>query len=185
MRKIIRHIKKNNMPIFLALCLTLLGSCSKENEPYAPLRASAMIRGELVSVDSKDNKDALSNKDFIDEIIIIGDQSDKTIPFTVINLADDSDERNFISFNAEIPDVKNFIFKNEYEAYGQSIVSIIVKNQTIKLQCSFKFICSNPDSFGNNSIILEKIEYNGNTILREDNLINSNIVLYLDESTFN
>ena len=172
MRKIIRHIKKNNMPIFLALCLTLLGSCSKENEPYAPLRASAMIRGVLVSVDSKDNKDALSNKDFIDEIIIIGDQSDKTIPFTVINLADDSDERNFI-------------FKNEFEAYGQSIVSIIVKNQTIKLQCSFKFICSNPDSFGNNSIILEKIEYNGNTILREDNLINSNIVLYLDESTFN
>ncbi|HCC51956.1 MAG TPA: hypothetical protein DEQ30_07795 [Porphyromonadaceae bacterium] len=169
---------------FYSLGILFITSCSEDNDAYTPLSASTKITGLLVSIESVKNESLLSDKDFIGNIYIVGDQSNKPILFTVKKIVDGSDEKDFISFNAEIPDVRNFKFKSTFEADGQSIITLNINKQELKLQCHFRYICTDPETYGNNSITLEKIEYNGRSVIRENNLINSDIVLSLDENIF-
>ncbi len=158
----------------------MLCGCNDKDD-YSPLKASTVMNGILISIES-DEEDLLLEKEYTDNISIMGNQSKKQLSFKIIKLLDDSDGRNYISFDAEIPDIKDFEFDNEKEAYGQSTVVLLFDNKSIELKCKFKYICTDRTTYGNNSITIEEVENNGNTVLRENNLMNSDIVLYLDEN---
>lgn len=156
--------------------MALLASCDK-SDTYSPMQASVLHNGVLVSCVTPPENDLLLNEKFADKISIYGILSKKDIPFEIKKIKNDGVERCYLSFNADLPEMRSMKYDGDTIAKGISTVNLKINGQDIKLLCTFKYTRSIDSYYGNNSIFIENIECEGKNVIRKDNTMNSDIVL--------
>ena len=135
----------------------LLSSCSK-NE-YIPLEAgtkSCRIEIEYVNAFGES---ILNDKSFINKIKIEGDNSHTVIKFDIKN--------NRLCFDADLPDQNDMKWsKDKREASGISRMTVRLGRLKVSLRCFIRYIANRPLAVTGGSVILEEVEYNGQTYKR-------------------
>lgn len=135
----------------------LLSSCSK-NE-YIPLEAGTKsCRIEIECVNAF-GESILNDKSFINKIKIEGDNSHTIIKFDIKN--------NRLCFDADLPDQNDMKWsKDKREASGISRMTVRLGRLKVSLRCFIRYIANRPPAVTGGSVILEEVEYNGQTYKR-------------------
>lgn len=165
--------------LILFMIVFAISSCNNEDS-YTPLIASSQSCGVLLSYSDNNANTLLSNEDILSSISIYGNESKKEIKYRIKKI----DGQIYLSFDADLPDVRHSRFNaDKRQATASTVTSLKIQQQEIKLVCTFKYQCTSNEEFGNNSITIEKIEYNNHIINRnEQNTIGSDIVLHFISS---
>lgn len=170
--------------LYFLILIPSFYSCDKGDD-YIPMHASSQSNGILLSCVNADGtelnySDATQNK----EIYIWGESSSINTPFEIKAVEYNGLIRNFIHFNADLPDTNHMIFnenENKTEVTGSLIMYVKIQGKKLKLVCTYKFSSSDEQkgTIGCNSIWIDRIEINGKTVEREGNTMNSDIMLNL------
>lgn len=161
------------------LSILFLTSCNKSESSYIPLQASAISNGILISLHDASGKDLIQEMTQANDISIYGKLSKKQLPYNVKKIKIQDTEYNYISFAADLPDIKDLLFNaDKTEATGTSTVEIKFNGQTITLLCSYKYTASKElNVIGNSAIVIESIECMDKIIKRNNETIITHMIL--------
>ena len=141
------------------LSILFFASCDKSESSYIPLQASAISNGILISLHDASGNDLIREMTQTSDISIYGKLSKKQLPYDVRKIKIQDTEYNYISFAADLPDIKDLLFnEDKTEATGTSNVEIKFAGQTVVLECSYKYTTSKELHFGNSLIVIESIK---------------------------
>lgn len=148
--------------IIMLISTLLLPSCSKDE--YLPVQTNSKSCGIEIECVSATGANLLADKTFLDKVKIEGTASHSPIQFNVTD--------NRLCFEADLPDRNDLRWsKDKCEAIGVSKITIRFGKQKASLKCILKYIANRPPAAPGGSIVLEEVEYKGQSYKRNGSVV--------------
>ena len=156
-------MKIENLFISLLLVLATFTSCSKDEEEYEPMVASAPSNSLLIEI--VDGKGEIADYEKLlseGKLSVIGQASKQEKKIRITNYQG----KKVIDTSADLPDQKHMVFNTDKtEGHGKTDLLMEIDGKKFILSVNFDFhSASEPDLIGCSSIHIKDIEYDGKTI---------------------
>ena len=149
--------------ICLLLVLTTFTSCSKDEEEYEPMFASALLNSLLIEIVDENGEIADYEKLLSEgKLSVIGQTSKQEKKIRITNYQG----KKVIDTSADLPDQKHMVFNTDKtEGYGKTDLQIEINDKKFTISVNFNYNSVNkPNFYGGSSIWIKDIEYDGKTI---------------------
>ena len=149
--------------ICLLLVLTTFTSCSKDEEEYEPMFASALLNSLLIEIVDENGEIADYEKLLSEgKLSVIGQTSKQEKKIRITNCQG----KKVIDTSADLPDQKHMVFNTDKtEGYGKTDLQIEINDKKFTISVNFNYNSVNkPNFYGGSSIWIKDIEYDGKTI---------------------
>ena len=149
--------------ICLLLVLTTFTSCSKDEEEYEPMFASALLNSLLIEIVDENGEIADYEKLLSEgKLSVIGQTSKQEKKIRITNYQG----KKVIDISTDLPDYKHMVFNTDKtEGYGKTDLQIEINDKKFTISVNFNYNSVNkPNFYGGSSIWIKDIEYDGKTI---------------------
>lgn len=156
-------MKTVNIFVSLLLVLTTFTSCSKDEEEYEPMFASALLNSLLIEIVDENGEIADYEKLLSEgKLSVIGQTSKQEKKIRITNCQG----KKVIDTSADLPDQKHMVFNTDKtEGYGKTDLQIEINDKKFTISVNFNYNSVNkPNFYGGSSIWIKDIEYDGKTI---------------------
>ncbi|MDR3128931.1 MAG: hypothetical protein LBU03_01565 [Tannerellaceae bacterium] len=128
-----------------------------------------------------EGKDMLAEPDL--QVSVYGELSKKNIPFSTGTAETEGGTKTFVRFSADLPDQQKMVVntneEGDIEGKGSAVMIVEVFGKKLRLICDYKYF--NQDArlgaLGLNSIVIERIECNDHSVVREEDTTSSAMML--------
>ncbi len=152
-----------NIFVSLLLVLTTFTSCSKDDEEYEPMVASALLNTLFIEIVDK-NGEVIDYDNLLSEgkLSVIGQMSKQEKKIRITNYQG----KKVIDVSADLPDQKHMVFNTDKtEGHGKTDLLLEINDKKFTISVNFDFHSANePNLIGGSSIYIKDIEYEGKTI---------------------
>ena len=156
-------MKTVNIFVSLLLVLTTFTSCSKDDEEYEPMVASALSNTLFIEIVDK-NGEVIDYDNLLSEgkLSVIGQMSKQEKKIRITNYQG----KKVIDVSADLPDQKHMVFNTDKtEGHGKTDLLLEINDKKFIISVNFDFHSANePNLIGGSSIYIKDIEYEGKTI---------------------
>ena len=156
-------MKTVNIFVSLLLVLTTFTSCSKDDEEYEPMVASALLNTLFIEIVDK-NGEVIDYDNLLSEgkLSVIGQMSKQEKKIRITNYQG----KKVIDVSADLPDQKHMVFNTDKtEGHGKTDLLLEINDKKFTISVNFDFHSANePNLIGGSSIYIKDIEYEGKTI---------------------
>ena len=156
-------MKTVNIFVSLLLVLTTFTSCSKDDEEYEPMVASALSNTLFIEIIDK-NGEVIDYDNLLSEgkLSVIGQMSKQEKKIRITNYQG----KKVIDVSADLPDQKHMVFNTDKtEGHGKTDLLLEINDKKFTISVNFDFHSANePNLIGGSSIYIKDIEYEGKTI---------------------
>ena len=164
--------------ICLLLVLTTFTSCSKDEEEYEPMFASALLNSLLIEIVDENGEIADYEKLLSEgKLSVIGQASKQEKKIRITNYQG----KKVIDTSADLPDQKHMVFNTDKtEGYGKTDLQIEINDKKFTISVNFNYNSVNkPNFYGGSSIWIKDIEYDGKTITPTEYISIFSIIIIL------
>ena len=164
--------------ICLLLVLTTFTSCSKDEEEYEPMFASALLNSLLIEIVDENGEIADYEKLLSEgKLSVIGQTSKQEKKIRITNYQG----KKVIDTSADLPDQKHMVFNTDKtEGYGKTDLQIEINDKKFTISVNFEYSSVNkPNFYGGSSIWIKDVEYDGKTITPTEYISIFSIIIIL------